>query len=186
MVFEKIEFEQLQAWAEVATFAPTHGSTERHIILHVKDGFGRFEIQMDELQKAYSLLLEKYADAKVVMRRYLLSDIANQAPILQAQLQREGSDKGAVSMIGQPPLDGSKIALWIYMVEGLEVSYAENLTTTSHNGYHHYWSTNWQSTSGGSNTQTREILEGYEAHCSSTYALPSFISRTARSHNCWK
>jgi hypothetical protein len=118
---------------------------------------------MDELQKAYSLLLEKYADAKVVMRRYLLSDIANQAPILQAQLQREGSDKGAVSMIGQPPLDGSKIALWIYMVEGLEVSYAENLTTTSHNGYRHYWSTNWQSTSGGSNTQTREILEGYEA-----------------------
>jgi enamine deaminase RidA (YjgF/YER057c/UK114 family) len=97
------------------------------------------------------------------MRRYLLSDIANQAPILQAQLQREGSDKGAVSMIGQPPLDGSKIALWIYMVEGLEVSYAENLTTTSHNGYRHYWSTNWQSTTGGSNTQTREILEGYEA-----------------------
>ena len=163
MVFEKIEFDQLQAWAEVATFSPTHGTTERHIILHVKDGLGRFEIQMDELQKAYSLLLEKYADAKVVMRRYLLSDIANQAPILQAQLQREGSDKGAVAMIGQPPLDGSKIALWIYMVEGLEVSYAENLTTTSHNGYHHYWSTNWQSTSGGSNTQTREILEGYEA-----------------------
>ena len=104
MVFEKIEFDQLQAWAEVATFAPIHGSTERHIILHVKDGLGRFEIQMDELQKAYSLILEKHTDAKVVMRRYLLSDIANQAPILQAQLQREGSDKGAVSMIGQPPL----------------------------------------------------------------------------------
>ena len=163
MVFEKIEFDHLRAWAEVATYSPTHGSTERHIILHVKDGIGRFENQMDELQKAYSQLLEKYVDAKAVMRRYLLSDIANQAPILQAQLQREGSDMGAVSMIGQPPLDGSKIALWIYMVEGLEVFNSNNLTTTSHNGYKHYWSTNWQSTTGGSNTQTREILEGYEA-----------------------
>ena len=160
---ETIAFDQLRAWAQVATFSPTHGSSERHIILHAHNELGGFEKQMEQIQKAYSLLLEKYPNAKVIMRRYLLSDIANQAPILQAQLQREGNDKGAISMIGQPPLDGSKIALWIYLAEGLNVSYAENLTSTSHNGYSHYWSTNWQSTTGGSNTQTREILEGYEA-----------------------
>jgi len=163
MEIENIQFDLFRAWAQVATFSPTHGSTERHIILHVEKGLGRFENQMEEIQKAYSLLLNKFSDAKVVMRRYLLSDIANQAPILQAQLQREGNEKGAISMIGQPPLDGTKIALWIYMTEGLEVEATENLTITSHNGYRHYWSTNWQSTTGGSSTQTREILEGYEA-----------------------
>lgn len=163
MEIDNIQFDLFRAWAQVATFSPTHGSSERHIILHVQKGLGRFETQMEEIQKAYSSLLEKFSDAKVVMRRYLLSDIANQAPILQAQLQREGNDKGAISMIGQPPLDGTKIALWIYMTEGLDVTCAENLSITSHNGYRHYWSTNWQSTTGGSSTQTREVLEGYEA-----------------------
>lgn len=163
MKIEDIQFDHSCAWAQVATFSPTHGTCEHHIILHVKKGLGRFENQMEEIQKAYSQLLQKYSDAKVVMRRYLLSDIANQAPILQAQLQREGNDMGAVSMIGQSPLDGTKIALWVYMTEGLEVTTSENLSITSHNGYQHFWSTNWQSTTGGSNTQTREILEGYEA-----------------------
>ena len=163
MVFETISFDHLQAWAQVATFAPLHGVCERHVILHVQRGLGRFEEQMEKIQGAYGQLLEKFPTAQVVMRRYLLSDIANQAPILKAQLQREGSDKGAVSMIGQPPLDGTKLALWIYMVEGLEVSAFDNLTVTAHNGYQHYWSTNWQSTAGGSHSQTREILEGYEA-----------------------
>jgi len=163
MAFEIIEFNNLQAWAQVATFAPVHGVCERHVILHVRRGLGRFEAQMEIIQEAYSQLLEKFPAAQVVMRRYLLSDIANQAPILRAQLQREGNAEGAVSMIGQPPLDGTKLALWIYMADGIEVNATENLTVTSHNGYRHHWSTNWQSTTGGSHTQTREILEGYEA-----------------------
>ncbi|MBR5069762.1 MAG: hypothetical protein IKX25_10235 [Bacteroidales bacterium] len=163
MVFETISFDHLQAWAQVATFAPLHGVCERHIILHVQRGFDRFEAQMEKIQGAYSQLLKKFPSSNVIMRRYLLSDIANQAPILRAQLQREGNEQGALSMIGQPPLDGTKLALWIYMAEGIEVSASENLTITFHNGYRHYWSTNWQSTTGGSNTQTREILEGYEA-----------------------
>ncbi len=163
MSFEKIEFDHLRAWAETATFASAQGATERHIILHVHNDLEGFGKQMEQIQKAYTLLLGKYGDAKVIMRRYLLSDIDNQASILRAQLQHEGTDMGAVSMIGQPPLDGTKIALWVYMTEGMEVSYSKDLTTASHNGYCHNWSTNLQSTAGGSFAQTREILEGYEA-----------------------
>ena len=163
MDIQTIDFAPLKAWAQVATFAPSHGTCERHVILHLQQGLGRFEAQMEVMQKAYSLLLEKFAAAKAVMRRYLLSDIANQAPLLHAQLQREGSDKGAVSMIGQPPLDGTRLALWVYLVEDVSLTTSDNLSITSHNGYRHYWSTNWQSVTGGSNTQTREILEGYEA-----------------------
>lgn len=163
MNFQTIDFAPLRAWAQVATFAPTQGTCERHIILHVEPGIGRFERQLDAVQQAYSLLFTHFPESRTVMRRYLLSDIANQATLLRAQLQRESIEQGAISMIGQPPLDGSKIALWVYMVEGPQVSTSNNLSITSHNGYAHYWSTNWQSTSGGSNTQTREILEGYEA-----------------------
>ena len=93
------------------------------------------------------------------MRRYFLSDIANQAELLADSL----NDTGACSLIGQPPLDGSKVALWVYLTEGLEVSRQKDLSITRHNGYEHFWSTNWQSVNGGSHSQTRDILEGYEA-----------------------
>ena len=96
------------------------------------------------------------------MRRYFLSDIANQAETLNRTLN-ETNQHGAISLIGQPPLDGSKIALWAYLTEELEVISTDNLTITRHNGYEHYWSTNWQSVNGGSHSQTRDILEGYEA-----------------------
>lgn len=162
MNFERIDFAPLKAWAEVATFAPAEGTVERHILLHVAAGLGRFERQLEVMQEAYDTITKRYKKAEPVMRRYLLSDIANQAPLLQHQLQAEGRANGALSIIGQPPLDGSKIALWIYMTEGLTVSRAENLSLTKHNGYRHYWSTNWQSTAGGSSSQTRHILEDYE------------------------
>lgn len=158
--FYKILFKQ--GWAEESVFTPANGGvTEHHVMFHVEPGSGRFEQQVEILQTAYQEYLGTVPRAKVVMRRYFLSDIANQATVLQSALGSDGG-QGAVSIVGQPPLDGSKIALWVYLVEGLEVTTADNLTTTSHNGYEHYWSTNWQSTTGGSNTQTREILEGYE------------------------
>lgn len=46
-----------------------------------------------------------------VFKRYFLSDAANQSPLL-------GSDgECAVSVIQQPPLDGTKVALWIVFQE---------------------------------------------------------------------
>lgn len=95
------------------------------------------------------------------MSRYFLSDISNQAH--SSHLTPHSTHQGACSLIGQPPLDGSKVALWAYLAEGLEVSYERDLTITRHNGYEHFWSTNWQSASGESHIQTRSILEGYEA-----------------------
>lgn len=150
-------------WAEMATFAPEHGVTEHHALLHVEAGQGRFERQVGLLQQAYTTLLGRIPQAQVVMRRYLLSDIANQAPILLDRLQADRIEKGACSMVGQPPLDGSKIALWVYLTEGLEVVSTADRTVTRHNGYRHIWTTNLQSTTGGSSSQTREILERYEA-----------------------
>ena len=163
MNYKRIDFSPLPAWAETATFAPPQGTKEYHVLLHVAAGQGRFEQQLDLLQQGFAALLASLPKAQVVMRRYLLSDIANQSPILQARLAADHQDLGACSMIGQPPLDGSKIALWVYLTEGIEVTSTSDRTVTRHNGYRHIWSTNQQSTTGGSSSQTREILEQYEA-----------------------
>lgn len=164
MNFRRLDFPSFKAWAEVSSFAPGAGVIEHHVMLHVEPQQGRFESQLELMQQAYSLLLKEYSQAQVVMRRYFLSDIANQAPILQERLKDEQRADGALSVIGQPPLDRSKLALWVYLTEGLYVTSSPDCTITEHNGYHHYWTTNWQSTNGGSHSQTREILENYEAH----------------------
>lgn len=163
-----IEFSRIDltpcAWAEVSTFTPDNGGAcERHALVHIAPGQGRFEQQISLLHEAYTALLGMLTKARVVMRRYLLSDIANQAPILRSCLQAMGDEMGACSMVGQPPLDGSKVALWLYLTEGLEVIACPDRTVTRHNGYRHIWTSNMQSTTGGSNSQTREILEHYEA-----------------------
>lgn len=158
MNFTRLSFPSLPAWAELSTFAPEAGIIEYHALLHVESGQGRFEQQLDILQQAFTQLLATFPQAQVVMRRYLLSDIANQAPYLS-----KTCTSGAISLVGQPPLDGSKVALWVYLTEGLEVTATPDRTVTRHNGYRHIWTTNMQSTTGGSSSQTREILEDYEA-----------------------
>lgn len=163
MNYRRIDFAPLPAWAEAASLTPDAGVTEHHVILHVAAGQGRFERQLDILQQAFAQLLTSLPQARVVMRRYLLSDIANQAPILGQRLHADGLATGACSWIGQPPLDGSKVALWVYLTEGLEVTASSDRTVTRHNGYRHIWTVNQQSTTGGSSSQTREILERYEA-----------------------
>lgn len=162
MNFRRIDFSSFKAWAEVASFEPDAGVKEYHAWLHVDAIGDRFDSQLDRLQQAYRLLIAQYPSAQVVMRRYVLSDIANQMPLLHARLGEEEQGLGAISVIGQPPLDGSKVALWIYLAEGLEVENHENLTLTRHNGYEHRWTTNYHSLSNGSYAQTAEILERYE------------------------
>lgn len=164
MQFDRLVFSDLHAWAELATFSSQAGVTEHHTILHIAPRQGGFELQLDLLLKAAEQLLNTLPQAQVVMRRFLLSDIANQAPILQTKLAAQGMSQGACSIVGQPPLDGSKVALWMYLTEGLQVTSTHNHTVTRHNGYRHIWTTNLQSTTGGSSSQTREILEGYEAN----------------------
>lgn len=162
MNFRRTDFSSFKAWAEVASFEPNAGVNEYHVWLHVDADGDRFESQLDRLQQAYRLLIAQYPSAQVVMRRYVLSDIANQMPLLHARLGEEGQGLGAISVIGQPPLDGSKVALWVYMAEGLEVEHLENQTLTRRNGYEHRWTTNCHSLSEGSYAQTADILTHYE------------------------
>lgn len=133
-------------------------------MLHVNALSDLFEGQAERLLAAYTQLLStNLAGCQPVMRRFFLSDIANQAEFITSYCSTSSNLAGAVSLIGQPPLDGSKVALWVYLTEGLEVEQTTDLTITRHNGYEHFWTTNWQSVNGGSHSQTRDILEAYEA-----------------------
>ena len=97
--------------------------------------------------------------AKPVFKRYFLSDATNQQPIIGLD------DDCSISCIQQPPLDGSKLALWIYMQRGTEViPHADSLHSTivRHNGYEHLWTMGMTTNDGSSYGQTQRLLEDYE------------------------
>lgn len=135
---------------------PDHpeGLAEFHITLQGQDGALSFEEQLQALLKAYE---EATAGKNVLLRRFFLSDPANQAARLETELR--GLPAAATSLIGQPPLNGTKLAAWIYAVAGAETR--DGLL--EHNGYKHFWTGGMTADKAGSEAQTADIFNTYEA-----------------------
>ena len=69
----------------------------------------------------------------------------------------------SVSLIQQQPLDGTKIAAWLYLQSGVEVREQNGAVVVSHNGYRHLWKMGMVKNQGDSARQTEELLTEYEA-----------------------
>ena len=168
MEFRIIDLPALAVSIQLSAFIASGGPDEYHALLHVKGDGLTFAQQLDHLQQAcHELCCQVLPHAHIIMRRYLLSDVANQASAVCQRLVSDGCSLGAVSMVGQPPLDGSKIALWIYLATGVAVEEYVGETICTWGGVRHFFTTNLQSAQGGSSSQTRHILENYEAHLAS-------------------
>lgn len=134
MEFQAINIEEIGARIEFTSF--TAGDvTEFHAILHVKPQEEVFAGQLSRIQQAEKALMEmsEMEGAKTVFKRYFLSDATNQVPLI------EENNPCTVSYIQQPPLDGSKIAVWLYLQRGTDISHTNGSTVVSHNGYQHIW-----------------------------------------------
>ena len=162
MNYEQIKFEQLDVTAQMASFTPEGGVGEWHVMLHVTSRGDVFEQQYARIRQAEEQLMSLPAmqGAQMVFKRYFLSDATNQQPIMVKDVH-----SCTTSYIQQPPLDGSKVAVWIYLVSGVEVTgKADELgsTVVSHNGYKHLWTMGMTVPEGSSYAQTRTLLEDYE------------------------
>lgn len=137
-------------------------TTEYHALLSVTEPSSSFDDQLDALQNAYDTLITRgLPQATIpVFRRYFLSDVSNQA---EAVMQQERKNKFcALSVLQQPPLNGTKIALWAYfMSEGTVCSHSTSLHEVAHNGYRHLWSGGLANKAANSEYQTRILLNDY-------------------------
>lgn len=161
MQFNKIYQDDLGVTIELTTFAPEGKTAECHAMLHVEPRGETFSGQFRRICQAADRWLESETmqGTKPVYKRYFLSDATNQRPLMGEE------DSCTVSYIQQPPLDGSKIALWIYLQRGTEViAKADRLCSTvvRHNGYEHLWTMGMMTTDGTSYVQTGKLLEDYE------------------------
>ena len=134
MEFQAINIEELEARIELTRF---HAGevTEFHAMLHIAPRGDIFTHQLSRLQEAEKALknLDILAGAQVVFKRYFLSDATNQVPLIHEE------DRCTISYIQQPPLDGSKIAVWLYLQRGTDISHVNESTVATHNGYRHIW-----------------------------------------------
>ena len=150
-------WEDLGITAQLSEFSTPDAASEFHAILHVD---ARQELFVPQLERLYAaeerLSTVLPAGTKAVMKRYFLSDATNQVPFMK-------KDDCAVSFIQQQPLDGSKIAVWIYLVNGMTVRTLEDGTVeAAHDGIRHLWKMGMVSTENDSFTQTKNVLEDYE------------------------
>ena len=161
MQFKKLYLEKLGATIELTAFAPEKKTAEYHAILHVEPKGETFQEQFRRISLAEEQLmaLTDLTGAKPVFKRYFLSDATNQRPLMPQE------DTCTVSYIQQPPLDGSKLAVWLYLQRGTEVTpMADRLRSTivRSNGYEHLWTMGMTIGEGSSYSQTQTLLEDYE------------------------
>ena len=104
------------------------------------------------------LKAQELKGATAVLKRYFLSDVANQADDV---LLADTSDC-AKSIIGQAPLDGSKIGLWVYMMTGVSTRLLPSgLYEAAHGQFRHLWNASAHNTAQNSEYQTRLLFNEY-------------------------
>lgn len=152
--------------AEARIFGFDNGTEveEFHLVLSVTNPMLSYREQLEAIFSAYGEARKSLTSgAEPVFKRYFLSDASNQANELM-NAERESTDC-AVSIIQQPPLNGTKLALWVYLTTNMERKRLENgLFEARHGAYRHLWLANACDTSKNSETQTRILLENYVQH----------------------
>ena len=162
MKYSQLSIAELGVSIEVSTFSTVNGVAEWHAMLHVDPLEDTFLGQYQRICMATDRLLkaEMLQGAEMVFKRYFLSDSTNQQPLMQ-----EDGSHCTISYIQQPPLDGSKVALWIHMLQGAAIEYQVDQagsTIVTHNGYRHIWTMGLMDNHGDSHQQTHSLLTEYE------------------------
>lgn len=138
-----------------------NGTTEYHLMIHAIDAKQTYQQQMNAVLDAYSAVQrDKLSGAVAVFKRFFLSDAANQSELLLAALA-ETSDC-ALSVVEQPPLDGTKIALWVYLQTNVETTALSNgLYEVKQGKYRQLWMGGSFNRAANSEYQMRLLMNDY-------------------------
>jgi enamine deaminase RidA (YjgF/YER057c/UK114 family) len=156
---------------ECRSFRGAGGDVEHYIAITAR-GEANFESQLKSVQGRYAEAMKALGlgPETAIFRRLFLSDVMNQAAsVRNTDLASETEDNPvAVSIIQQPPLPGSKLALLAYHVVSsgkiTKKRFTRKHLLVKKNGRRHLWSTRLSAgafdTSPASDDQTRKIFDG--------------------------
>lgn len=147
--------------AEVSAFVVDGGVTEYHVMIHAIEPKQTYCEQMNAVLDTYAVLVKnELPGAIAVFKRFFLSDTANQSELLLATMA-ETSDC-ALSVVEQPPLGGTKIALWAYLQTNVQTKVLSNgLYEVRHGAYRQLWMGGSFNRAANSEYQTRLLFNDY-------------------------
>lgn len=146
------------ALIELFQFQGKSETIEYHAYIHATNSLLSFQEQLQSLAKAAKDLLSLAPQGtKCYMARCHVSDAANQSDTIKNILSPILNS--TLSIIQQPPLNGTKIALWIYAVSNVEKEYINGISKLYHNGYKHYWTTEKGNSEDSTYQQTVSLLD---------------------------
>ena len=147
---------------QISSFTGKGGTTEYQVMVSITDPCLSFVEQLQNLLRVYVTVVKEELsnDATAVFRRYFLSDAANQTDnVMEWECE---SAFCPLSIVQQPPLNGTKIAMWTYLQTGMSVqTHDSGLLEASHNGYRHLWGGGAFNKAANSEYQTRLLLNDY-------------------------
>ena len=138
---------------------PVKIADEASFIIHASDPCAPFTTQLQEVISRYDEIKNRLMpDAEAVMKRYFLSDAANQ----EDEVYATDESDCALSVVQQPPLDGTKVALWVYLLSGIKrQNCTHGVYSVTRGVYEHLWYAGAVANSSSSEHQTTRILEDY-------------------------
>lgn len=139
-----------------------NGGREIHAIITIEDATLTFNEQVNQIGKEFAELLDKTGSGMVpVMIRWFLSDAANQAASLPVLADC------VVSVVEQAPLNFTKVALWVWIMEGVKISsLPDGSFAVNHGEYTHLFE----------GSRCRPAVDSYEA----TYGMLSSTEKALR------
>lgn len=146
---------------EIFRYEVAEGVSEYHVLLHVTNPRLTYTEQVDALLEAYHEMLEgDLKGAVAVFKRFFISDAANQADYLLAiHAEQSGC---ALSIVEQPPLDGTKVALWVYLQKNVQMkALSGGIYEVKHGAYRHLWMAGAYNQASNSEYQMRLLLNDY-------------------------
>ena len=154
--FSRIDFEN--ARADVICFDNGTEVKEYQAIIHVSQKRLTYVQQLEAVMNAYQGLLDQFPDTQAVFKRYFLSDAANQADdIVVADMT-----DCAKSIIQQAPLDGTKVALWVYLMSNVQTGMTKSgLYEVRHGDFRHLYNASAHNLAANSEYQMRLLFNEY-------------------------
>lgn len=148
--------------AEISSFTTNEEVVEYHIMIHSTSPESTYQEQLEAIiTTSRRLSKEVCKGAFPIFKRFFVSDAANQTNQI-VSLTAEDETFCPVSIVEQPPLDGTKVALWIYMQTHVETKKLSNhLLSVRHGKFTHYWGVEEVNCNGDSEQQTKTLLKNY-------------------------
>jgi enamine deaminase RidA (YjgF/YER057c/UK114 family) len=111
--------------------------------------------QFRRIETTVQFVQDYLRNTVLVWKRYFVSDAINQRDFIKSGQQ------AAVSIVQQPPLNGTKVAVWMYFVPEVHLKTNSDATIMEHSSYRHLFHTQLFSPGADVAVQTEELFHNY-------------------------